>query len=87
MRGRVRGRGGGGGRGGGRCGLIDFEETREKRQENLVELLKTIRPESWDDGGGRGTVTAFSDKLVITQTVEMHEIIGGRFAYTENLRP
>ena len=59
----------------------------EEKQEALIEMLKSIRPETWDDGGGLGTVTPVADKLVITQTLEMHEIIGGRFAYTEDLRP
>lgn len=81
------GRGGGGGGGAGGGGLIDFEQDREDRQETLIELLKAIRPSTWDDGGGPGTITAFSDKLVITQNLEMHEIIGGRFAYTKDFFP
>ncbi len=79
--------GGGGGGGGGQGGLIDFEEERETRQESLTELLKQIQPDTWDDGGGLGTITAFSNQLVITQTLEMHEVIGGRFAYTKNFYP
>ncbi len=81
--------GGGGGSGGGGSGggYIDFEEEREERQEKLLELLKQVRPETWDDAGGRGTISTFGGKIVITQTLEMHEIIGGRFAYTENLYP
>ncbi len=81
------GGGGGGAGGGGQGGLIDFEEEREKRQESLTELLKQIQPDTWDDGGGLGTITAFSNQLVITQTLEMHEVIGGRFAYTKNFYP
>ena len=76
-------RGGGSGSG----GYLDFEEEREERQEKLLELLKQVRPETWDDAGGRGTISAFGGKIVITQTLEIHEIIGGRFAYTENLYP
>ncbi len=83
-----RGGGGGGGGGGGQGGgLIDFEEEREERQEGLIELLKQIQPQTWDDGGGPGTITAFSAQLVITQTLEMHEVIGGRFAYTKDFYP
>ncbi len=79
------GRGGGGGGGGG-GGLIDFEQEREERQEKLVELLQKVRPETWDPAGP-GAITAFGDKLVITQTLEMHEVIGGRFAYTTDFFP
>ncbi len=82
-----RGGGGGGGGGGGQGGLIDFEEEREDRQESLTELLKQIQPQTWDDGGGLGTITAFSNQLVIRQTLEMHEVIGGRFAYTKDFYP
>ena len=77
----------GGGGGGGQGGLIDFEEEREDRLESLTELLKQIQPQTWDDGGGLGTITAFSNQLVIRQTLEMHEVIGGRFAYTKDFYP
>ncbi len=81
------GRGGGGGGGGGQGGLIDFEEEREERQTDLVSLLEAIRPLTWVAGGGLGTITPFGPNLVITQTLEMHEIIGGRFAYTKDFYP
>ena len=82
------GRGGGGGGGGGQGGgLIDFEEERQERQEGLIELLKQIQPQTWDDGGGSGTIATFSNQLIITQTLEMHEVIGGRFAYTKDFYP
>ena len=55
-------------------------EQFEERQEGLIELLKQVHPDTWDDGGGPGTVTAFGHYLVITQTLEMHEIVGGRYA-------
>lgn len=79
--------GGGGGGGGGQGGLIDFEQEREERQKSLTDLLKAIQPDTWDDGGGLGTITAFSSQLVIRQTLEMHEVIGGRFAYTKDFYP
>ncbi len=60
-------------------GQPDFEGMRTEELEKLVNLLKQVRPQSWDEGGGRGTITPFSDKLVISQTIELHEIIGGAF--------
>lgn len=60
-------------------GQPDFKGMREAELEKLVNLLKQVRPQSWQEGGGRGTITPFSDKLIISQTIEMHEIIGGAF--------
>ena len=53
--------------------------TQEELQQ-LIDVIKTVRPETWQDGGGPGTLQAFGDKLVISQTIEMHEIIGGTFS-------
>ncbi len=60
-------------------GQPDFKGMREEELEKLVNLLKQVRPQSWQEGGGPGTITPFSDKLVISQTIEMHEIVGGAF--------
>ncbi len=65
------------GPGGPEFGQPDFQGVRENQLDELVALLKTVRPQTWDDQGGRGTITPFGDKLVISQTIEMHEIIGG----------
>ncbi len=67
-------------------GRPDFETAREEELEKLVTLLKQVRPQAWDDGGGNGTITAFGDKLVITQTIELHEIIGGAFGKLRSLK-
>ena len=67
------------GPGGPEYGQPDFEGMREDQLEKLIALLKTVRPDTWDDQGGRGTIAAFGRKLIITQTVEMQEIIGGSF--------
>jgi hypothetical protein len=66
-------------------GQPDFEGMRTEELEKLVNLLKQVRPQSWDEGGGRGTITPFSDKLVISQTVELHEIVGGAFDQVRRL--
>lgn len=80
------GRGGGGGGGGG-GGTTDFKQEREDKQTKLIDMIKTIRPETWTGQGGQGSITAFADRVVITQSLEMHEILGGRFAYTEDFYP
>jgi hypothetical protein len=64
----------------------DFEQDREEELERLLDLIRSLRPDTWTDNGGRGTVQPFSDKLVITQTIEMHEIIGGTFMQLQRFR-
>lgn len=84
------GQGGGGrGAGGGDLGgifqgsggneLIDFAGLREEKLEQLLELIKKIKPDSWRENGGLGTIAEFHGKLMISQTIEMHETIGGAF--------
>ena len=63
----------GGGAGGG-----GQEESVEDNLEKLADLIKnTIEPESWDDNGGRGTIRIFRRSLVIRNSIEVHEKIGG----------
>ena len=66
-------------------GRPDFKGMREEELAKLVNLLKQVRPRSWQEGGGRGTITPFSDKLVISQTIELHEIVGGAFDQVRRL--
>jgi hypothetical protein len=61
-------------------GHPDFESMREEELEKLINLLKQVRPETWRENGGKGTVQPFGERLVITQNIEMHEIIGGLFS-------
>ncbi len=67
-------------------GRPDFKGVREEELQKLVALLKSVRPKTWEDEGGKGTITPFGDKLVITQTIEMHEIIGGAFEQMRTLQ-
>lgn len=59
--------------------MPDFDEEHAEELANLIELLQSIRPETWKGNGGRGSIDAFGDRLVISQTIEMHEIIGGAY--------
>lgn len=56
---------------------IDYEANREEMVAKLLDIIRSIQPETWKENGGRGIVKEFQGKLVITQTVEVHEIIGG----------
>ena len=53
----------------------NFEELRDE----LMRLLKEFRPETWKDNGGRGTISVMGNALMIRQTAEVHEFIGGRW--------
>ncbi|MCG3136896.1 MAG: hypothetical protein HJJLKODD_00734 [Phycisphaerae bacterium] len=63
-----------------------FKLIRETELTKLIELLKTIHPESWQENGGVGVVHSVGAKLVITQNVEMHELIGGTFSQIAELQ-
>jgi hypothetical protein len=86
--------GGGGGQsifsGGGGGG--SQEEAGEQAEQNLLETLEnlrelieqTIEPETWTseeqrDTGGRGRIRIFNRSLVVYNTIEVHEMIAGRF--------
>jgi hypothetical protein len=44
--------------------------------DDLIELIKTcVRPTSWDDTGGAGSIYPVAGALVISQTQEVHEEI------------
>ncbi len=53
----------------------NFEELRDE----LIHLLKEFQPQSWKDNGGRGTISMMGNALMIRQTCEVHEFIGGRW--------
>jgi hypothetical protein len=67
-------------------GRPDFEEIRQEELDKLIEMIRSIRPQTWDTAGGPGTITAFGDRLVVSQNVEMHEIIGGTFSQVQQFR-
>lgn len=58
----------------------DYDRLGRIGGEQLVEVIKkTISPASWDDNGGNGTIIYWGTQryLIITQTDEVHEQIGG----------
>ena len=73
------------------------EQNQQRNEMRLTELRnlieQTIAPESWDiqtgaaggaqatGGGGRGRIRVFNRSLVILNTIEVHEMIGGHFAF------
>ena len=48
----------------------------ERRSNDLIELITSIvKPDSWDDVGGPGTIDAFNGLLVVSQTAEVHQSV------------
>ncbi len=93
------GRGGGGGGGGGGQSVFSgaggqggqqsqggeqAEQELEDRVEDLGERIqRIIAPDSWDTVGGRGRIEVFGQTLWVYNTVEVHEMIAGRFVFGE----
>ncbi len=72
------------------------EQEMEMRLGKLRDLIQSsIAPESWDTtnqqgrggagqttgGGGRGRIEIFNRALVVTNTIEVHEMIAGQFRF------
>lgn len=53
----------------------NFQELREQ----LIAMLKDFQPDTWKEHGGRGTISIMGNELMIRQTCEMHELIGGKW--------
>ncbi|RKY07948.1 MAG: hypothetical protein DRP66_05575, partial [Planctomycetota bacterium] len=72
------GYGGGGYGGGGYGGGGSSYYQSIQRAYEIVDIIKyTIRPETWYDEGGEGEIYPFgADKLIVSQTPEVHEEIG-----------
>jgi uncharacterized membrane protein YgcG len=74
------------------------EQQIEQRMGRLRDLIQnSIAPETWDTtgntgpgagrsasgaGGGRGRIEVHGRSLVITNTIEVHEMIAGRFSFS-----
>jgi len=69
------------------------EQLIEQRLTKLKDLIqRTIAPETWDltgtqgasvaaGAGGRGRIEIYSRSLVISNTIEVHEMISGAFSF------
>ncbi len=53
----------------------NFQELRDQ----LIGMLKDFQPHTWMENGGRGTISIMGNELMIRQTCEMHELIGGQW--------
>ncbi|MCP4247416.1 MAG: hypothetical protein GY778_10250 [bacterium] len=50
--------------------------------DDLIALIEsTVEPDTWLINGGRGTIAPFQKLLVIRNSIEVHEKIGGPFVF------
>lgn len=68
---------GGGGLGGGGLGGDGMPLTEaERRAESLKKLISTaVKPESWSDVGGLGTISEYNGLIVVNHTPKVHQKI------------
>ncbi len=64
----------------------ELEQEKDDLEEWLLELRDmlylVIEPETWIEGGGTGTIEVYNGRsLIVRNTIEVHEQIGGLFVY------
>lgn len=59
----------------GRNGQVDDPEARMRELVNVITA--TLEPDSWDVNGGRGSVRPFRGRLVVRNTLAVHQMLGG----------
>lgn len=53
----------------------------EKDFDSLIDVIvNTVDPDSWDENGGKGTISPFAGNLVFRQTREVHLQVAGLLA-------
>jgi hypothetical protein len=57
----------------------DVQRNFEGLREQLIHLMTEVRPSTWKENGGRGSISIFGTKLVVRQSPAMHELIGGKW--------
>jgi len=59
----------------------------EKPYDWLVDAISgTVAPTTWEDSGGNGTIKVGSDKLIVKQSPEVHEVIADFFSLIRIVR-
>jgi len=81
--------------GGGSSGGSSQEDSGEQAEQDIRDRLEelrtiieqTIAPETWDTGtagtqvGGKGRIRVYNRSLIVYNTIEVHEMIAGRFIF------
>jgi hypothetical protein len=66
--------------GGGGGGKTETTKTAAQRANDLIELIRsTIRPDIWQENGGKAVIRYFNGNLIVTAPRSVQEAIGGTF--------
>lgn len=52
-------------------------EWQDRLPKLIAAITATIEPQSWSRNGGRGTIEPFQYKLIVYNTLAVHQILGG----------
>ncbi|MBU0637733.1 MAG: hypothetical protein KKB50_02625 [Planctomycetes bacterium] len=56
----------------------DGEWPGPTRIDDLIAVIQTtIEPDSWVENGGRGSISAWRDKIIVRNTHRVHRLLGG----------
>jgi len=77
-----------GGQGGGREQDDSGEQADQRMEEQFTKLKdsiqKVVAPESWEGpGGGRGKIEIINRMMVVSNTIEVHEMLTGGFSFDD----
>ena len=92
------GQGGSGGGGGGGNQLFQNNNQQQQNESNaqgtatdiqeLIDLIQqTVEPDSWAVNGGTGQIYAFQKSLVVSNSLLVHQKIGGHITEEETVSP
>jgi len=54
--------------------------------QKLLEVIRSIEPDTWEEKGGEGTIIAFNGMLIVRNTPLVHQQIGGYIVEEETGR-
>lgn len=57
----------------------EFEQTNPALDALRLVIEDTIAPTTWDTYGGKASIRVFNRQLIIRNSIDVHEKIGGRF--------
>jgi hypothetical protein len=46
-------------------------------RELMTLIVETVEPESWKSAGGHGTISALRRQIVVRNSLQVHQMLGG----------
>ncbi len=63
------------------------DELRKDKQQKVLDLIRSIQPDSWEVNGGKGTAKIWDTNLLIYQTYEIQAKIRDKLKQMRQTRP